>query len=767
MKNKNLNFVISSTLIVFLCLIFCVNLFAQQGEDSSGDVVLVDVDSDEEIIEGDVVEEKIEPVVSQPKEKPPVQKVVEKEEIQEESDFNEKTINPVEIDGDNVELMQDENKVIIDGNVSIVKGDTRLTCDRVEYYHEDKKAFAQGNVVLSNPEGKILGENLVFDFGAMTGELAGAKIVSAPYYGEGEKISKVGENHMVMTQGYVTTCDLDKPHYKMKSKKIDVYPGDKVQAHSVRMIIGKLPIIYFPQYTQIINDTEPRVVYTPGYDKKWGIFLLTAWRYYFNPNFKGNIHLDIREKKDFAWGVDVDYKVPGYGEGLIKTYYMNERNIVSKRFWDERLGPTIEKERFKVEWRHKWRIDETSNLILQYYKLSDRDFLKDYFERQHDDNPNPETFFLFTKSLDKGIFSFRVDKRVNRFVSSVERLPEIGYDVTNQEIGRTGLYFQSQNLFSNLSYPNASPSDVRKDTVRFDSMNKISFPKKIAFIDFTPFVGQRETFYSKTKDLSRDHIIRSIFETGATLSTKFYKTFDVEADLWGMELDRLRHIITPTISYLYRHDPSFPAAKLDVFDSAIDSITRAHKIDFSLENKLQTKRDGQNVDLLRFIATTDFLLKDDVGKGSFDTIKTDIEFRPTEWLSFFHDSEYNAHQEKLISSNFEMYINSGDKWSFSLSKRYHIDVDDQITAELQYVINPKWKVKIYERFDINHGMQKEQEFTLTRDLHCWEMDVSFNETRGQGSEIWLVFRLKAFPDMSIDIMSTGFNKKKAGSQSSL
>ena len=689
------------------------------------------------------------------------------EEAEDVVDFEKQTIQPVEIDGDSVELVQDENKVIINGNVSITKADTRLTCDRVEYYHEDKKAFAEGNVVLSNPKGQISGDNLVFNFDTMTGDFNGARIVSAPYYGVGEKISKVGENKMVMTQGYITTCDLDKPHYKIKAKKIDIYPGEKAQARNVRMIIGKVPVVYFPQYTQRLDDMQPRVVYTPGYDKEWGMFLLSAWRYYFSENFKGNIHLDIREKKDFAWGVDLDYKIPSYGEGVIKTYYMNERSIDTKRFWDERSEPTVERERFKAEWRHKWRIDETSNLVLQYYKLSDSDFLKDYFEREHDKDPNPETYFLFTKSLNKGIFSFRVDKRVNRFTSSVERLPEIGYDLTNQEIGETGLYFQSQNLLSNLSYPEAAPSDVRRDTVRLDSLNRIYFPKKISFIDFTPFVGQRETFYRRTKSDSRRDIVRSIFETGATLSTKFYKTFDIESNAWGIEIDRLRHIVTPAISYLYRNDPTFPSSQLDVFDSEIDSITRAHKIDFSIENKLQTKRDGENVDLLRFITSADFLLKEDPGSGSFNSIKADIEFRPSEWLTFYSDSEYSAQQDQLIFSNFEVYINSENKWSLGFGKRYHVDVDDQITAEFNYVINPKWKFKVYERFDIDGGIQKEQEYTLTRDLHCWEMDISFNETRGQGSEIWMIFRLKAFPDMSIDLMSTGFNKRKAGSQSSL
>ncbi len=45
------------------------------------------------------------------------------------------------------------------------------------------------------------------------------------------------------------------------------------------------------------------------------------------------------------------------------------------------------------------------------------------------------------------------------------------------------------------------------------------------------------------------------------------------------------------------------------------------------------------------------------------------------------------------------------------------------------------------------------------------MDINFNETRTKGSEIWIVFTLKAFPDFMVD-MGTSFNKRKAGSQSS-
>jgi hypothetical protein len=73
-------------------------------------------------------------------------------------------------------------------------------------------------------------------------------------------------------------------------------------------------------------------------------------------------------------------------------------------------------------------------------------------------------------------------------------------------------------------------------------------------------------------------------------------------------------------------------------------------------------------------------------------------------------------------------------------------------------------MRTYSRFDLEHGILKEQEYALTRDLHEWQMDINFNEKRAEGNEIWLVFTLKAFPEMALDL-GTSFNKRKAGSQS--
>jgi len=681
----------------------------------------------------------------------------EKEETEETEQASS-----VEMNGDRLEFSMKENKAIASGNVSIKKDNVTLLCDELEYFKDSKLAIAKGNVVLIQSGERVTGEQLTFNFETMKGDFKDATIAAKPFFGSGRKVTKVGENHIQIDQGRLTTCDYDKPHFSFLSRKIDVYPGEKATARNVRLLVGKIPLLYIPRFTQDLRDKKPVFIITPGYDKNWGPFVLTKWRYALNDAIDGVVHLDYRQKKDFAWGVDLNYKTAKFGEGLIRTYYMNERSVETD-FYEERISPTIERERFKVQWRHKWQIDDKTSTILQYYRMSDAQILKDYFERAYEDDTSPSTYFLLTRGLSFGTLSLRADARVNRFESMVERLPELNLDITNRQIAETGLYFKNSTTFSNLTKVEATPSFDRRETMRFDVDSEVSYPAKLGFVEFKPYAGGQHTYYSKT--ISRDdyNSIRGIFRTGADLSTKFYRIFDVNTNWMDLDINRLRHIITPTVSYQYIHDPTIPDSKLDQFDS-IDSLTRAHSVVFGLEQKLQTKRDLMNVDLVRVSVSTDFLLKEDTGPGGFNSVSSDFELTPYEWLSLYIDTAYDAQSERLATANFDIYINDeSDKWYLKLGKRYNVDVDDQLTAEWGYRINPKWKFRTYQRFDLDTGVYKEMEFNLNRDLHCWEMDINFNHTRGEGDEIWLVFTLKAFPEIGFDFGSS-FNKRKPGAQ---
>lgn len=673
----------------------------------------------------------------------------------------------VMIDGDTVEYSMDGSRVIAKGNVVVYNKarEATLYCDEVQFSRATNLAEASGNVRLVVPQGELSGNKISFNFETMEGDMNGARIESTPLYGWGRYGSKVGEKELLIRDGFITTSDWDKPEYRIESKKWEVHLQDKFVARHIRIKWGNIPIMYLPRYTHDLVDPSPKFLIIPGSSKDWGEFLLSWYRYKINDSIKGRIYLDYRSKRGLGLGFDTRYFTKGYGDGIVKTYYTQERLTSADHFWEERELPTVERQRYKIEMRHKWKIDKTSNMVMQYYKLSDSAFLKDFFEDEYRKDPTPDTYFLLTKGFSHGTLSLRTDVRINRFDEAVERIPELRYDMPSTEIGETGLYFKNVSTFSKLIRKTPAPSEVRPETTRFDTDNEFSYPLKAGIIEFKPFVGAQNTYYSRTAVPGRNDIFRTQFKTGVSASTKFYRVFDVEMDKWGFEINRLRHIITPTVSYQFKDDPTVLNAQLDAFDS-IDAPVKQNSIVFGLENKLQTKRAGQSFDLLRTLVEVDYPFKDDALDSGFNKLSSSIDFLPISWLSLYFDSSYDIRKDHLDTANVDLYFRpDGANWNLSFGKRFAREVGDQLETQFYYKLNPKWAFKILNRFDIDTGEGKEIDVVLTRDLHTWEMDFNFNETRGDGSEFLVVFRLKAFPEIGFDT-GTSFNQRKPGAQNS-
>lgn len=694
----------------------------------------------------------------------PVSRAEDAPVADESSDDFMKSSGPVELKGDKVSFNNQENKFEAEGNVVVTRGGVKIYADAMQFYRQEKIAIAQGNVIVENVKGTISGDKMTYNLESQTGNFTNAHIATDPYYGKGTIISKTGPQEVNIQDGYLTTCDHDKPHFRLQAKEITVEPGKKAQAKRVKMFVGPMPLMYLPRYTQSLVDRRPRYSLTPGYSKDFGFYVLQAWRYDFNERVNGVFHADLYDRKGAGVGGDVNYRTKNFGEGAIRTYYINEYNIGDKHIWEDRQIKATYRDRYKAEWFHRWEVDDKTNATWQYYRLSDADFLKDFFERENRNDPDPSTYFVMTRLLTYGTLGLTVQSRVNRFNTEVERLPEVSYNLSNQALGNSGFFFKNTSSYVNLVKKFAAPSETNLETKRVDTQNELSYPMKIAFLEFKPYVGGQHTYYSRTINRADYNSVRGQFWTGADVSTKFSRVYDVNGKFWGMNINKLRHIIAPSIGYFYAHDPSIESAKLDQFDP-IDTRDRSHKISFALENKLQTKRDGKPVDIARLILETPFLLKEDPGKGGFGDVITKLELNPNDWLRFSSDVTYDAQAEHLETVNYDMYINDSKngRWYLNLGERYSRDVDNQLTAEFGFVINPIWRFRIYEQLDIESGTYKEQQYALIRDLHEWEMEINFNQTRGDGSQVMLIFRLKAFPDLTLDA-STGFNKRRAGQQ---
>jgi hypothetical protein len=260
------------------------------------------------------------------------------------------------------------------------------------------------------------------------------------------------------------------------------------------------------------------------------------------------------------------------------------------------------------------------------------------------------------------------------------------------------------------------------------------------------------------------------------VSTKFYKIFNTNESPFGMEINNLRHVVTPTISYNYIAPPTMPKEKVYGFDD-IDTLDRKNIVTLSLENRLQTKRgkDLHNVDMATLLIETDYNFKHTPGT-QFEDYKTKLELHPYDWVTATSNSTIDSHKryhhEWLKEITNDIFINPTDKWSVGLGHRYTREAQNILAQAKLANIVPGWAVSIYEDFDFkgySHGEKRihqlrEQEYVLTKSLHCWEMDIRYNVERGEGETIMVIFRLKAFPEIPFEF-GRSYHKPKFGSQS--
>ncbi len=700
---------------------------------------------------------------------------------------------PIIVNGDTVEYSSDNKEVTAKGKVDITYKGMKLSCDQITVNTLTKDGLAEGNTRIDEESGSVEGSKMLYNFNTKKGTIYDATFRFNPYYGRTRKLLKLSDIEYVGLNGYFTSCSFDRPHYRIKSKRINIFPGDKIQTRKDIFYVHNVPLAYLPRYNQNLKEPLMHVQVIPGHGKKEGYFLLSAWRYQFSDNFSGRIYADYRHLWGNAQGFGANYNTQEFGKGDLKFYYTQQRDHnISKHDY-----PVRKFERYFIRDRHKWTIDDRTNFISEYYKIvdsrraiygSENNILKDYFPREYEIDTQPLSYALMHHNFNFSSVDILMQKRVNRWYSQEEKLPEIKYSLPSRQIGDSRFYFQDDSSYLNYNSKNAVPSDSWNDTSynKLSTTNKFSLPFRVSIFAVTPSISEQLAFNDKG---TYGSTYETIFSTGADLSTKFYRVFDVNTNLWNLNIKGLRHIITPTASYVHSHGSTMPTGNLKIGGKG---DTDNSSIALALSNKLQTRRTStdkkiigiQSVDIATFNINSNYLLHPELAttakRGSnLSDVIFDLELRPYSWLNIDADSTYyrsdrsNLNYNKFSVFNYDIGFNLATERTIGLGQRYNRKGNNEFTSSLEWRLNPKWKFKVYERFQLydsvpyyerNAGL-REQEYTITRDLHCWIFEFTYNVKVGAGATVWFVLKLKAFPEMGIDY-NQSYHEPKPGSQSS-
>lgn len=710
-----------------------------------------------------------QPLSAQPPEK--VEKAAQESALPKEeplpAEFPEKGKQgePVVVNGDRVEYMSETKQVVGTGNISIVYKDMVLTCDRIVVHLDTRDADAEGNVRITQKDAYFTGERIRYNFDTRKGDIIKGYVNARPFFGKADSLEKLAnKDQFNLQRGYVTTCDFDNPHYRIQSREVKIYLDDKIVAKHILVFVGNVPVFYLPYYVQPLKDTKTHITIIPGESKEWGYYALTAYRFYIDDNHKGDILLDYRSKHGLGEGINYYYDTKSWGDGAFKFYYTHENDKLAFKPSGEVMT------RYRYQARHRWDMGQGLDTLatLEFNKLSDQYMIRDYFYNEYEElGDNPDNYLSFITSKRDYTTQFLVRKRFDKFLTVVERLPEYKIDILNYRIGDTPIYYSAQasGVYLNKKFAAVVPSQKDVSTVRLDAYNQLAYSAKLfRALSVTPYGGIRETYYSRNK-WGDTNEVRTLFKAGVDTSIKFYKIYDVETNFLGLDINKLRHIITPTANYYFTHQPTISPDNLNQFDE-IDALDTANGVQLAIENRLQTKRlsgdQMSSVDLATLIISTDYMFRLEknnwnLKSNKFNNIDFQLELIPYSWAYLVAKMTVDTKRYLVQSESIDLVANGGDKWSLAIGHRLE-DVqtgrNQLATIDATYKINDKWKVRAYERFNLGKKSFEEQEYTFFRDLHCWIAEITFNLKEPNNQTIWFVMRLKAFPEYQVGLRRT-------------
>ena len=728
-----------------------------------------------------------------------------------------------------------------DDNVVVhYKGDV-IFADHIVYDRATKVMIATGNARIFSGNRVYRGDSITYNLD--TKAITSANFTGADYprFIAGTQVTTPDFSHYRLTNASFTTSNRQNPSFHFEASTIEYRPNDEVVLKNVVAYIGDVPVFYFPLIVQSLTDSRPTYQFEIGDSGQFGYFMDNKYNWVANDQMRGTVELDVREKRGYAGGVDVQYFPTLTSDILLKTYYAQD-NLYSQ------TDPTVPNapahgdianhdvydgvpfdNRYRIAYQHYLQFGPDFSSTADLNLWSDPWVTRDYFPSEYQQENQPANFISLNQYNPNFTISLLASPQVNPFFESVERLPEFIVESKQQKIFNSPIEYTSQSSVVNFerkyadttyfrdpseypysSFPNNAPQNTAYNfyhpnqipgydanqfnnysAYRYDTYHEFAYPHQyFNFLSLTPRIGGRFTYYSDDNQNITDTTGNTGLTSNKILDPKARLAANVglEGDFkisrtWlnvsnpNLGIDGIRHVVEPFFDAEYAPSPTVSPNDIRGFDdrlystqlqpldwteyNSIDSIDREAVLRFGMWNKIQTKRDGTNYDLvtLQTYADADFdhNFSAATPDNTMSNLFNDLRFNPLPQLQF------QSLSSLALDSKGYNEINNGVTWSpdpslqFTFGDAYinHSPIftdNNEATLTIFYRLNEHWQFEGQEQIDAATGHQQLQSYTIYRDLDAWQLGMTYSdsELNDQGNHtIYFTLTLKAFPKYDI------------------
>ncbi|HET6780918.1 MAG TPA: LptA/OstA family protein, partial [bacterium] len=189
--------------------------------------------------------------------------------------------SPLIVDADTVTYDQATQQVTATGNVRLTYKGIRLHADSVVFDLRAEQLTATGRVVLIDPQGRELrGETLTYDVRREQGVFTNTETVISKFFVRSAQVQTFGQR-IVASDAMITTCDPDRPAYRITASRIEIIPGEQIIATQASLWIGSFRVFTLPVYTISLRSPEETARSFPsfGYNHVDGVWADYGYAY--------------------------------------------------------------------------------------------------------------------------------------------------------------------------------------------------------------------------------------------------------------------------------------------------------------------------------------------------------------------------------------------------------------------------------------------------------------------------------------------------------
>ncbi|MBP7482452.1 MAG: LPS-assembly protein LptD [Lacunisphaera sp.] len=639
-------------------------------------------------------------------------------------------------------------ETVLTGNAQLVNGDTILRADEIRYNNTSGVATATGHFVLTSGRRRLVADTGTYNLSTREINVRNLRVGEFPVYVSGDTVTGTLDE-LVFTNATVFFRENASYTPSLKASKLTYARGKIVRAEGLSLGLRGGHFLSFPRFEQALDaDFVSYISAHLGYRGNLGAFAELG------------LHLPLAEGVQLGAAVGL-YSARGVMVGPSGSYHRHSPAGVVQGFLrsgyirdhgdrkTDILGRPVPRDRSYFAWQHRQRAGESFTLDGEFNYWSDSEVLRDFRHKDFDRVQQPDSFLEAAYTKNNWSLSAFGRAHPNQYHRVQERLPELRFDLL--PVVLPGGFAERASASAAVLEADAFGLDPEVRTQRLDAYYGLSRPLSPApWFTFIPVAGARVTHYTDARGGKNDYT-RTLGEVGFDARLLASGTFDYKNAVW--EIDGLRHLVEPRLSYRYAPEAErgrayIPAVDRRAFSTYLaplslgdarflDELGPLNTLRLSLGNTLQTRDPAygsRNLASLNFAADYRF---DHPGQRPLSDLYTEFALTPAPWLRWevFHRIDPHASRQQELNTALE--IHDQEWWSVRLATHYLRGNYEEYFVEYRQRLNEVYDVTALWRYDARSNRFNEQSYGVWQRLgQTWAVkyEVSwFNGPRRESS----------------------------------